>query len=97
MTYKDIAFIYQKVFFLSFFSPRQCVAPIALMDKPPLHSHTHTHTHTPTHTHTHTHTHHAHHTDTNTHKHKESHMFFVLGSATHFRSRDTKRVETLLP
>ena len=34
-TYKDIAFIHKEVFFSSF-SPRQCVAPIALMDKPPL-------------------------------------------------------------
>src|SRR4029434_5399540 len=31
-TYKDIAFIHQEVFFF----PRQCVAPIALTDKPPL-------------------------------------------------------------
>src|SRR4029434_8503347 len=33
---KDIAFIHQEVSFFLFFSPRQCVAPIALMDKPPL-------------------------------------------------------------
>src|SRR4029434_6520154 len=35
-TYKDIVFIHQEVFFFFFFSPRQCVPPIALMDKPPL-------------------------------------------------------------
>src|SRR4029434_811807 len=34
-TYKDIAFIHKEFFFFSF-SPRQCVAPIALMDEPPL-------------------------------------------------------------
>ena len=35
-TYKDIAFIHKEVFFFFSFSPRQCVAPIALMDEPPL-------------------------------------------------------------
>ena len=41
-TYKNIAFIHKELFlFIYFFSfffsfPRQCVAPIALMDEPPL-------------------------------------------------------------
>src|SRR4029434_7405339 len=40
-TYKDIAFIHNEFFFIYLFfffsfSPRQCVAPIALMDEPPL-------------------------------------------------------------
>src|SRR4029434_6173096 len=35
-TYKDIAFIHKEFFFFFSFSPRQCVAPIALMDEPPL-------------------------------------------------------------
>src|SRR4029434_8829565 len=59
-------------FFFFSFSPRQCVAPIALIDKPPLHTHTRSLMHTHRHIHTQTHTRSLMHAHIHTHKHTHS-------------------------